>query len=262
MLESITPQMSVSDVLLRREQDWETTAVDRGIARYRKELAGSDPSDTSVGRKISRIVLPRYISALRELQEEAETNLQRRLILNCLSAETLAVITLRSCLAAPNQPVAALSIEIGSRCKQQRELELFRDSQRDRVRAAKARGERAVDLFKLMQDRAKNVDARTFRRWRKRVGEFDRLEWRKQVRAWLGMNLMGLLVTHGSGWFEMELVKKHKGRRYVTERELRLTEPALAWIEQRHREFELNRPWLVPMLCPPADWTREEPENV
>lgn len=256
MEEPITPWTEMSEVLLNREMDWETTAVDRGIHRYRKELAGSDLSDTSVGRRISRDVLPRFIDAVRAMQIETETNLTRRMILNCLSPETMAVITVRSCLAAPNHPVASLSVEIGARCKQQRELELFRDSQRERVKAAKARGEHAVDLFKLMKDRAKNVDARTFRRWKKRVGEFDRLDWKIAVRAWLGLNLIGLLVTHGSGWFEMELVRKHKGRRFVTERQLQLTAAATAWIEQRHREFELQRPWLVPTLCPPADWVR------
>ena len=84
--------------------------------------------------------------------------------------------------------------------------------------------------------------------------DLDRLNWDKKLCVHIGMKLMDMLVRYGNGWFELSYVKKGYGRTVHTEKTLRLTEVALQAIEQDHQRCELNRPFLLPMLCEPAEW--------
>ena len=86
----------------------------------------------------------------------------------------------------------------------------------------------------------------------------DRLNWDKSVRIHVGMKCLDLLVRHGNGWFEMQLINRGYGRTLYTEKTLRLTEIARQAIEQDHNRCELNRPFLLPMLCEPAEWRFNE----
>ena len=88
--------------------------------------------------------------------------------------------------------------------------------------------------------------------------DLDRLNWAKKTCVHIGMKLMDSLVRYGNGWFELSAVNKGFGRNVHNEKSLRLTEVALQAIENDHARCELNRPFLLPMICEPAEWRFHE----
>lgn len=94
----------------------------------------------------------------------------------------------------------------------------------------------------------------------------DHLDWSKDERISVGMLMLSILAEHGGGWFELAYIRKSSGRGTVTERVIRLTEAGRRWINNHNAMTELQRPWLLPMLCPPKAWRwvdaeAEEPDS-
>lgn len=245
---------------------WEQESITRGIARYRAAVNKQDPGETGVGQQATREIVLNLAPAIQAkqhadmhldaLQAGGRGSFEKVAAFASLDAVTMAVIVTRSCLSSDERAVASLAVEVGNRCRHQRELELWAEAEAAKVKAAKAVGERAVDLYKLMCDRTKRVDERTYRRWKKKFDAFKRTDWDTSLRAWVGMTLIGMMVEHGGGWFQTEMVGRTKGRRWVTERVIRLTDIAKDWVRQQHRHIEESRPWLVPMICEPKPWVR------
>tara|TARA_Y100000593_G_C4273360_1_gene318616 strand:- start:469 stop:1419 length:951 start_codon:yes stop_codon:yes gene_type:complete len=261
---------------IRLNIEFETGGIERGVERYKNEISKdiakfadsgrSAFADSDVGSKLVDQCMAPLVKGVREIQEEATTGFSQRghqavwwLPALCLSAEKLAAVTIRTVLAGlqPEVSHARLwthcALKIGDHVKQEREFDLWRDRQ-----YREAREDGAVNLYKVMCRKVKRIDNRAARRFMRMTTDLDRLDWSKDVKLHLGMKLLDTLVRHGNGWFEQDLSYRGYGRTLHYEKTLRLTEVSRKAIEEDHRRCELNRPFLLPMLCEPAPWKWSE----
>jgi len=221
-------------------------------------------ADSDVGSKLVNQCMKPLVAGIKEAQAEAQEGKSqpgRETVwwnpIPCLSAESMAAVILRTVLAGMQpkvRPWAACCLRIAANIKQQREFELWKD----RHFQGEREEESAVNLYKVMTARCKRIDSRAARKFMRQSTDLDCLNWDKKVCIHTSMKLMDMLVRNGNGWFKLPYVKRGYGRTVHTEKTLRLTEVALQAIEQDHQRCELNRPFLLPMLCEPAEWRFNE----
>lgn len=265
--------MTVTQDDIQRQIAWEIESVERGVQRYREAQSDGTVADSNPGQEmLSRIMRPLVI-AIKAAQEEAIAGISAPkgrpstwwwpILL--LSAEKMAVITARvplqcigSGLYATGMAATAAAVMIASQIKTEREFELWREAQGRREKEAKTRGDKAVNLYKLMLGRVKKVDARTASKWMRQSKQLDRIEWTTEMKVHVGMKLLALLIEHSGGFFDVGKYKKVTGRRLQTVKLIVLTDEAKEFLYRRHAQNELTRPWLMPMLVPPVPWTRTE----
>jgi hypothetical protein len=252
----------VTDIAaIERQQRWEVESVDRGVQRYREAEAEVEMyADSEPGKRMMVDTMRRLVPAVEAAQAEALKTLTdpqagRRpewmLPILCLGAEKLALITARFAVSGSSRSdgvATSVASNIASAVKLEREFELWRDKQKERGKAG------AIDLYKLMTGRVKRVDARTAKKWMKKAEDLDRIEWDTETKVVFGMKLLELLVEHGGGYHEIVVVGAGSNSRRTTTRYVRLTAAAEAYVKDINSSTELDRPWLMPMLCPPQPW--------
>jgi len=245
--------------------EWEGSNITAGIERYRASQRESSLGDTDVGTRILHEMLRDLVPGIRQAQDEAADAMRRggfytphHPLLIQLEADKLAVITTRVILSVKPQAgygsrkVTHVAMEIGSAVRDEIEFENWKTESKA---AAKA-GDAALDLAALLVARVKgNVDQKTYHRWRKKCQTLRRIPWTREQRLQLGAALLSLAVRFGRGWF----VVFDARRMGKTERYLDLSPQAQASIQNLNTLLEVNRPYLMPMICPPKPWTRSSP---
>jgi hypothetical protein len=258
--------MTEAEIIRRRERQlrYELDGVERGIRRYREEALKSDGMNTPPALDLLRTVLDGLIPAVREAQQEALEGLTNRKSVGggggrnviwwypilCLDAEKIAFIVAHTVMSRPRagkdrNTLAQVAKATAERVRQEREFMLWKQAQNE--------GAGPVNMAKLMLSSVKKVDPRTARKWMKRGDAFDKVEWTIEEKMRLGVKLVHLLVEHGGGVCTVVL-RKIAGGRFKTEHLVELTPLARDFLEKRAGVEELNRPWLLPMLCPPNPW--------
>jgi len=262
---------SESEYLIRsieRQQKLELESVEKGVARYRRDLNKSRHSgteaDTKPGQKMMASVMSSLIPAISKRQEAAVNNyggkagsnlLPWHMPILCLRPEKIAYIAARTALSSihTDRKAASLALGISYRIKEQRNLELWGEAELKNVNRAPD-DQKPINLYKLMQNRSKDQSPRAIRRWMKLAEDFDKMELTPSQSAHLGMRLLWLLCENGGGWFEMKNVRTTNRGGIQTHKQLFLTETAKEFINHHHSISEISRPWLLPMVAPPAPW--------
>lgn len=247
---------------IEAQQRWEIEGVERGVERYRRAVLEADLPDTTPGQKLLMTVLRDLISAISAVQTEAHNALRDKKQGRCapwwipmlsLDDDKMAVITARTALsieATSKRTVTAVALAISNHVLLERQFEMWKDEQRVVEQGGKP------NIYKIMQRRVKVFDDRVVRKLLKAEPLGEPLAWTKDVRVQFGRKLIELLVKHGGGFFEAVLVAQTRRVR-TTEYVLKLTDKAKEFIAQGHSASELTRPWLLPMICPPAEWRTE-----
>lgn len=258
---------------IERQKEWEAHAVSEGVQRYRNAIAGAEDrglfgvaqgkepafGDTPPGLVAMRSMIRTFVPAIKEAQKLAAKSLTDSgsgrqadwwWLICLLPAEKLAVIVTRSLLTGkdPERKASNAAIEIGSAVQQELEFERWRITEREAVKDDPER----TNLFKLLTSRAGRVDAKTFARWKRKLKSIERFEWHRDQKLRLGDVLIDLAIKHGGGWFELRKVYK----RGKTERRIRMTAEARQAVTDINARLEVNRPYLLPMKCPPKKWRR------
>lgn len=247
----------------------EMSGVDEGVERFRNTL--NDPamklSDTAAGRKIFNETMSELIPAILAAQSEAKdgiANSGRGLKpvwwwhIAFISAEKLAYITMRSILGirmaqgGVGRKASHICMDIGTAVKQQIEFENWLAESK---RTSKETGGR--DLASDLVRRAKNFNQRQWGNWCRKIDAIETLEWRRDVRIHIGSKLLQLALENTGGFFKMEYVQI----RNKTERQVFLSEPCRAMIEDIHSRVEVMSPVLKPMLVPAKEWEWDEEQN-
>lgn len=271
---------------IQREVEWEHSAIERGVRRYRESLLrerkdGSleprELAELEPGQEIMRDLVGRSVKAL-----EAAATLARDSLANkgrgreerwwwpilSLDPDKIAVIGARVLLAerhAPGstgaRPLRSVALAIGRGCQVQREFELWRADVSAKSRASRGTDTFVPDYWKLMRELAPELTERAFRKWSKKSGVYNRLDWPREMRLHLGVKVAHVIAESAPEWVTITAPGYVRHGRYRTERVVALTDHARAWIAKRHDYNELRRPWLVPMLVPPRDWTRVQREE-
>jgi DNA-directed RNA polymerase len=244
----------------------EMSGVDEGVERFRATLG--DPqlkiADSAAGRKIFNETMERLIPAIEAAQIEAKegiANSGRGLKpvwwwhIAFIKAEKLAYITMRSILGirmsqgGVGRKASQICMDIGTGVKQQIEFENWLAESK---KTAKETGGR--DLASDLVRRAKNFNQRQWGNWCRKIEAIETLEWRRDVRIHIGAKLLELALENTGGFFKMEYVQI----RNKTERQVFLSEPCRAMIEDIHSRVEVMSPVLKPMLIPAREWKWDE----
>lgn len=269
---------------IEAQQRLELEMVQVGVAQWRASEKRKDEKaqtrdedrlpEEGAGKRMMRVILPKLIPLIREKQQEALANLTggkggRPFLwaapILCLSAEKIAVITLRSALTERAKWVHGIAMFIAKRVTTEREFELMVEAERQRVKDGKlstyeqSRGfDKPVSVVTLMKDYAKTVDARTVRKWSAKVDHVEKLEWTDEERLSFGCLCLSLLVDAAPEWFEeVQYLSRTRGK-VQTSFQLALTKEAEAYINHNRELDETAHPWLIPMITKPNAWTRKE----
>ena len=277
------------EAAIQKNAEWETSGIQRGIERYHKELekdkdqfeklGRSAFADSDVGSKLVDNCMRPMVAGLKPLIEEVEKAQEKAQDLFAKSGRTpkwcrdilvhepekVAAIIVRTVLAGIHPPVGnerpftACAIAIADNIKMQRDFDLWKARQRQQVRDAKANNEKPpVNLYEVMTRKCKRIDSRAARSFMRLSTDYDRENLTKKEKIHFGAFCLDLLVRCGNGWFELRIKNHGHGRNIRAVKTIRLTQVALKAIEKDHNRCELNRPFLVPMLCEPASWRYED----
>lgn len=244
----------------------EMAGVEEGIKKYRDSL--NDPqlkiADTAAGRKIFNETMAMLIPAISEAQDEAIQGIANGgkgkppvwwWYISFVSADKLAFITMRSILSARmannqmGRKASAVCLDIGGGVKNQIEFEKWL---RESKKTAKETG--GPDLASRLVRRAKNFNQRQWGNWCRKIDSIETLDWRRDAKMHIGSKLLQLALESTGGFFTMEYVQI----RNKTERQLFLSEPCRAMIEDIHSRVEVASPVIKPMLVPPRPWQWSE----
>lgn len=268
---------------VRAQIVWERESVERGVRRYRSSLYDDqkdggqrlkDLADLEPGQRIMCEVVHHSVVAIEDAQREALAGLEAKsgarggnrmpawwAPLLSLSAEKVAVIGVRSLLtggaSGPGRKLRSVALEIGRHMQTEREFELWRVAEDKAQKEDPARRSH----WRLMKAISKEINEAAFTMWRKKSQRLDSLGWPRDIRLQAGTKVIDLIVQHGGGWFEVGLESVSRGRFRTTERFVKLTEVAQEWVKSRHLGNELNRPWLLPMICEPRPWVYNKLEK-
>jgi hypothetical protein len=255
----------------KAQREWEHWQVQRGIERYRRSLVRETKQGALVergldevhhGQRIAADLIGPMVAAVKARQAEFlsslnDPNLKRlpdsTTVITMLPAKTLAACAVLTALANPVE-AGWTSVRIGCAARIRHELE-YQEWQRAEREAEKQRKESEADginLFKLMLHRNNGeIDKRVFDKWSKKSSTLVKIEWDQRTKVLVGGEVMALLIE-SNGWFEIS-EKREEGQKFPRQY-FGMTESALALTKQLKETCELQRPFLAPMICEPADY--------
>jgi len=261
-----------------REQKAEMMGVQRGVDRYRanyrrlveKHGAAAD-GETTGGDRALMMMMGNLVPAIQAVQEESRAGIAAggrsgqsdQWLLQTLAADKLAFITIRTSLTSLTPITTRVAYAIGTKIMAECEVEQFEQREAQRVKDAKEQGvDTPPDLYKLMKFYAKDASYAAFRRWRKKAEDYSRLEWTRTERITLGMYLLRVMVNQAGGWFEFRKatraeifqMKGNGGYTNAVPLILERTPECKRFLAEFRADEELNKPWLLPMVCKPMPW--------
>jgi DNA-directed RNA polymerase len=242
----------------------EMAGVDEGIERFRATTSELSLADSVAGRKIFNETMGLLIPAIKEAQELAVDGIanagkglrpQWWWYISFVSAEKLAYITMRAILGirvtsgSVGRRATQICMDIGQAVKQQVEFEKWLAESK---KTAKESGGR--DLAAQLVRKAKNFNQRQWGNWCRKIDSIETFDWRRDTKMHIGAKLLELALEHTGGFFTMQYVQI----RNKTERQVFLSNPCQAMIEDIHSRVEVMAPVLKPMLIPPRHWAWDE----
>jgi DNA-directed RNA polymerase len=244
----------------------EMAGVEEGIKKFHDTL--NDPqlklADTAAGRKIFNETMSLLIPAIHAAQDEAIHGIANGgrgikpvwwWYISFVSADKLAFITMRSILGVRmahgtvGRKASAICLEIGQGVKQQVEFEKWL---RESKKTAKETG--GPDVAARLVRKAKNFNQRQWGNWCRKIDSIETLDWRRDVKIHIGAKLLELAIEHTGGFFTMDYVQV----RNKTERQVFLSNPCRAMVDDIHSRVEIATPVLKPMLYPARPWQWDE----
>jgi DNA-directed RNA polymerase, mitochondrial len=243
----------------------EMAGVDAGVERFEKTLL--DPnlrlSDTAAGRKIFNETISLLIPAIRAAQDIAIEGIANGgkgvrpvwwWYISFVAPEKLAYITMRAILGvrmasgSVGRKASGICMDIGLAVKQQVEFEKWLSESK---RTAKETGGR--DLAAQLVRRAKNFNQRQWGNWTRKIDSIETLDWRRDTKMHIGSKLLELALQHTGGFFTLTYVQI----RNKTERQVFLSDPCRAMIDDIHSRVEVMSPVIKPMRAAPKLWAWE-----
>lgn len=240
---------------LEAQARWETEGCRRAIARYREAEAVQDPASLPPGQALLRACVPPLAAAIRQRQQEALQPTERSrgapwaAALVALDPERLAVLTLAVCLRCEvpvdgdtaGTTARSTCLALASALALEVQYDRWTDAAGDEV-------------LRAVQRRYPAMDAKAWRRVRKKLDGIEPTGWTMSERLQIGAALLDAAVTACPNYFRLETRHVGAGR---TETLVILGEAARTLMDDRRARAEVASPILLPMLIPPIDWRYE-----
>ena len=260
---------TLTETSSKAQIEFELEGVERGIQNIRRNLMSPSTSlvDTESGRQIFQELMELITRPIMEAQEEALEGIANGgrglkptwwwLIVN-VPPDKLAFIAIRALLTVRmtktgvGRKAASICLETGNAVKMQTEYERWAKESKE---TSDQTGE--PDLAKILMKRAKNMNARQWSNWRRKIDAIEKLDWTREQKFHIGAKLLDILILHGGGFFELRYVQiRHK-----TERQVFLSTLCRKMIEDVSHQLEINTPVLRPMISPPRSWSWDKTQS-
>ena len=256
----ISQEDEIKQVLFEHE------LVNEGVSRYRESIKGKALDQTQPGSQLMDLVLPGFIETIKQATQDGlgmvvEATGGRTpawaLTISILSPEELAVLTVKTVLGTLTNPTldkhfAAFAMSLGDSVRDQ--VDFNRWLLASNLQAEEDQMPSVAD--QLIKRAGGKVDRRYRARWKKRCENYLTSDWPKADKVSLGTKLIGLLSDTHPDVFEVVLVKEGARQR----RCFRLVPEMWDQIATVNDALALSRPFLIPMICEPKDWT-QDPET-
>lgn len=258
--------------------------LNKDIAKF-EQTGRSSFADSDVGAKIVLQCMRPLVVAFKQAQEEAQLGHAKSgapslwwTPLLCLEPEELAAITIRTVLSGMQPPLrktTQCAIKIADNIRFERDHHLWKDQEFKNARELGTR-----NMYKVMTRKVRKLDKRSIRKFMRIEADMDREAWSKETKVHIGNKCLELLVRWAgdwvikpeftatkdqprpefpddyikkNDWFSVELIQAGYPKVRTT-KFIRLSPEAEKVIEENHARCEYNKPYLVPMLCPPVPW--------
>ena len=244
------------------QRKFEIESVERGVENVQRMLNAPTTTltDTEPGRKIFNELMSVLVTPIEDAQKDAAESITNggrgvkkmwKWLILSVPADKLTYILIRSILSVRmkkqtlGRKASSIALDIGNSVKMQTEYELWAAKSKE-----KADDEGGVDMAKLLLRRAKNMNARQWDNWRRRIDDIEMLDWPREWKIHIGAKLLDIAVTHGGGFFEL----KYQFYRNKTTRMVYLSDLCRQMIDDVNTSLEINTPVLRPMLSRPDPW--------
>ncbi|MGH2619851.1 MAG: DNA-directed RNA polymerase [Anaerolineales bacterium] len=256
---------------LDRQIEREKQSVTSGIDRFRKQLKIDQEKGREFAAKpgsdVTTEIMNRFVPVVEQMQREAKvarvafmtrgTAMQKWYDhLLVADAAAAAYITIRTCLSTTER--LAQRLIIAKRIGRMLNLEVRWRA----LREAEAARDKAVttppyNRITYLVKAAGQASPKVVRKWLKKLNDIETVIWPERMCAEIGVALLARLLETCPDTFERHQYKSHRFGKWITQETVRLTEKARARLEATYKEFADERPWLMPMVCPPLYWQPE-----
>lgn len=259
-LAKIADDLKTDEEKIQVEQ--ELASIERGIQLIKNTAwsQGSTLIDTDAGRSMLQELMETLRRPIQEDQDMAAAGIgaggpgvrpEWWWLIQFIPAEKLAYLTIRSVLSVKMNKISlgrkanAICLEIGNTIKMQIEFEAWARKTKDDQRE-----NGGIDVAAMLLRTAKNMNARQWTSYRRKIEDIETLEWTKEQKLRIGAKLLDTLIIHGGGFFELEYVR-FRGK---TERQVFLTQACRLMVDQITGHVGINSPILRPMIVAPRPW--------
>lgn len=260
-----TGHSEITPTMVEAEKEWELVGVRAGAERFRREMDRSALSETKVGVKISRLIMPALVDKVLSAQAEAHEAMGHPkrgrpvdwwFLITLLPADVLSVITLKTIFNATahefasERTVTSVALAISRLVQTQIEF----DAWKAREAAAKKADPQHYSTFDEFCRITTTVNVKAYQRYASRVELLRAERWTNEMSLGFGCKLIALLIEAKPDWF---LLDTRRVRGFHLQRVLRLSDECWAHLAELTEQCEVSDPVYLPMIYPPAPWTWE-----
>jgi len=242
----------ITEQMIRRQVDMEQEMLELGVARYRERARKAkeyrDQSSTQPGGQLVSMSLDIVTEQVRQFFEAAQTGRAGRRhvaykFIRDLEPEIIAFITARVCVNALTEEVRLQSIAmgIGRAIYDEIALRAFKEQKPHLM-------QNVLDSVNIEQLGANLKQAR-LKRSISRYG-IETPEWSPSDMAKVGFKCLDFIMV--TGWFETKELGRRNNKSQVV---FRATDATIEWFRDSQNRLEWMSPILLPMICPPVEWT-------
>ena len=262
-----------SSYQLKQEQErLERDSIQRGIDRYVNNLEREDARgramDSPVVDKILRKVIRKIIPDMVALQERGLQH-NREVVakggqeytwgwrVNLVCAEALAYIVVKT-IVGTRHGAASLQHH-ATRIGHTVQCEYWWSEAR-RLERARTKDTGEFNRIDLLKRTVREIKPKTIRKWMRKLDDLGIQAWSAQDRAQVGAVLLDAVLPHMGDIFEVRVVRTKKGTAHRMESKVVIKDEFLELLQEQHMASAMCRPWLLPMVTPPIEWTMVDGE--
>ena len=257
-MKTITTEMMIKEIM------WENHQIDEGVAKYRESMEGKDLADTTGGQRLLKKAMPNTVAGIEEAMAETEAKLNDTkaggvdnwvYMIGLLSAEQSAVIALNHMLehcqtaytSKRAETLTYLAKKIGNTLNQQVKFESWKVASKVE---SDGKGLKKSHAQLLIERSKGQVNRQKLARWERKFENYRNIKWGQDTIS-IGAKMLEIVAGANPELFTLDTAHdKNK-----TTRTLVMTDEAWSQYEQTEAYAELQRPFLLPTLIEPADWS-------
>ena len=251
--------------LYDQQRDKEQRMVSRGVERYMAQLETATTSGrhydlapySTVLNEMVAVLVPHVEQMMDNIRLSIKANLSgskgRRqstaLHMLMLDPVSTAYIVVRTILQESGCTSHTLAARIAGVLQMQVQLDLMKSE-------STANGTRY--RIEALKRTVKAINPKVVKKWVKLLDDLTVVEWSWEDRVKVGLHMTHLVGAHLQDYVQIETVRRMANSRTSYRTEVHFTNELTKRLREQEITLANESPWLVPMICPPAQFTQTE----